>query len=52
MNDGAEGRTICTFSAALPSADEIPTADRRSLQVMVCYEDLGFSMLISQALKY
>lgn len=52
MNDGAEGRTICNLSAAVPGADEIPTADRHSFQVMVSYEDLGFSMLISQALKY
>lgn len=52
VNDGAEGRTICNLSAALPGADEIATANRHSFQVMVCYEDLGFSMLISQALKY
>lgn len=40
------------MSAALPGADEIPTADHCSLQFMVCYEDLGLSILISQALKF
>lgn len=43
---------ICNFTAALPDADEISIADHHSLQAMVCYEDLCFSLLISQGLKY
>lgn len=43
---------ICNLSASLLGAGETPTADHYSLQVTVRYEDLGFSMLISQALKY
>lgn len=54
MKDRAGRRMICNLSAALPGADEISTADHHSGygQVMVCYKNLGLSVLISQDLKF